>query len=84
MLDCANCIIANGGERPIGYHTNTELTATSTRIDGSRPFDEPVNPFGLIEEEQLNGWIANVTDRCSAIDRAVNGDSTVTASPTTT
>jgi hypothetical protein len=81
LLDCANCIIANGGEDPSGYPTTTE-TATSTQSGGIiRP---PVNPLGLIDAEQLDGWLANVTERCSSIDRTVTGDSTATATPTTT
>ena len=66
----------------MGYHTNTELTAAPSQTDS--PLGIPVNPFGLVDREQANGWLANVTDRCSAIDRAVTGDSTITASPTTT
>lgn len=81
LLDCANCVVANGGERPLGYHTNTSLTAapTTARFPGA-----PFNPLGLIDAEQLNGWLRNVTERCSSVNRPVTGASTVSATATTT
>ena len=81
LLDCVNCIVANGDERPQGYHTNTALTAAPTTPPAN---GLPFNPLGLVDEEQANGWLRNVTERCDSIDRAVTGDNSITATPTTT
>ena len=81
LLNCANCIVANGDERPFGYASDSELTAAPTQTGVGSPI---TNPLGLIDMGQLNGWLANVTERCSSINRPLSGASTVTASPTTT
>jgi hypothetical protein len=81
LVDCVNCIVANGDERPQGYHTNTALTAAPTAPPAN---GLPFNPLGLVDEEQANGWLRNVTERCSSVDRPVTGGDSVTATPTTT
>lgn len=80
LNDCVNCVIANGDERPAGYHTNAAVpTAIQTPRNGL-----PYNPLGLLNATQADGWLMNVTGRCSSIDRAVTGAASVTATPTTT
>jgi hypothetical protein len=78
---CLNCMIANGGERPIGYHSNSALTENPTAIGG---IPVPTSPLGLLDEEQGNGWLRNVTQRCASLGTTLTGASTITASPTTT
>ncbi|WRT67542.1 uncharacterized protein IL334_004514 [Kwoniella shivajii] len=81
LFECLNCIIANGNERPFGYHTNNSITATPT--GGTASISR--NPNGLIDEQQANAVLKNVTDRCQSIGQAVTaGGISITASPTTT
>ncbi|WWD18269.1 hypothetical protein CI109_102719 [Kwoniella shandongensis] len=78
---CLNCVIANGEERAMGYHTNTSITAQPTSGAAGAVF---ANPNGLLDVEQANGWLKNVSDTCSGVGKPVSGESTVTATPTTT
>ncbi|WVQ98390.1 hypothetical protein IAU59_005513 [Kwoniella sp. CBS 9459] len=83
LSQCLNCIIANGDERPFGYHTNTSLTAEPTRSAESP--SSLSNPNGLIDLDVANAMLKNVTDRCESIDQAISsGQSSITATPTTT
>jgi len=77
---CLNCIVANGNERPFGYSSNTSITAAPTGNSGTFPN----NPNGLIDKDQANGVLRNITDKCSSIYSSVTGQTTLTASPTTT
>ncbi|KAK8858382.1 hypothetical protein IAR55_002609 [Kwoniella newhampshirensis] len=81
LTTCLNCVVANGDERPSGYQLNTSLTAPATRIANGQV---PVNPEGLIDADQANGWLRNVSERCASIGSTVSGETTVTAVPTTT
>ncbi|ORY25060.1 hypothetical protein BCR39DRAFT_308649 [Naematelia encephala] len=78
---CLNCIVANGDERPFGYYSNTSLTAGPTAP--SNPL-APFNPNGLINADQANKILSNVTARCASVSSSITGASTITASPTTT
>ncbi|OCF70801.1 hypothetical protein I204_08548 [Kwoniella mangroviensis CBS 8886] len=80
---CLNCIIANGEERPFGYHTNSSLSVANTPLGG--PLSPVTNPNGLIDLEQANQMLNNVTDRCQSIGQALTSvESSITATPTTT
>ncbi|OCF30358.1 hypothetical protein I316_08002 [Kwoniella heveanensis BCC8398] len=80
---CLNCIIANGEERPFGYHTNSSHTVANTPLGG--PLAAVSNPNGLIDLEQANQMLKNVTDRCQNIGQALSSvTSSITATPTTT
>ncbi|WVF69431.1 hypothetical protein IAT40_004208 [Kwoniella sp. CBS 6097] len=82
LFQCLNCIVANGGERPFGYHTNTSLTVEPTH-SGALSWTE--NPNGLIDLEQSNAILKNVTERCESVGKAINEVvTTVTATATTT
>jgi hypothetical protein len=83
LENCLQCVIANGDEKPLGYHTNSSMTAAPTQAQ--RGGLGPVfNPLGLIDEEQANGWLRNVTERCESVNMAVTGAGSITATPTTT
>jgi hypothetical protein len=79
---CLNCIVANGDERPFGYYTNTSITVEPTYANSDQSF--PSNPNGLVDADQANAILRNVTERCAAIGSTVVGESTITAVPTTT
>jgi hypothetical protein len=80
LEQCLNCIVANGGERPFGYSSNTSITAAPTPNGDSLL---PQLPF-LIDAEEGSAMLKNVTDMCQAAGRAVTGASSITATPTTT
>lgn len=82
LLACLNCIVANGDERPRGYHTNSALTAPASD-DALGPAATPIG--GYLDADQGNGWLANVTERCGSVGRSLNNlTTTLTATPTTT
>ncbi|KAI9632816.1 uncharacterized protein MKK02DRAFT_30546 [Dioszegia hungarica] len=85
LSQCLNCIVANGNERPLGYSTNTSITAFPTRsaVPGTSLIDM-TNPNGPIDAAQADGWLRNVTNMCSTKGKALTGATSVTAIPTTT
>ena len=87
LAACLNCVVANGDERPLGYHTNTALTAARSLSPALTALGAQDNPNGLINAEQARGWLRNVTERCDGIGRglgSVGGADKLTAVPTTT
>ena len=87
LAACLNCIVANGDERPFGYHTNTGLTAARSLSPALTAVGAQDNPNGLVNAEQARGWLRNVTERCNSIGRglgSVGGVDKLTAVPTTT
>ena len=80
LAACLNCIVANGNERPYGYHTNSSLTAAATG-----PFNVLPDPVGgYLNATGANMWLNNVTERCSSVGSPIAETTTLTASPTTT
>lgn len=83
LADCLNCIIANGNERPFGYHSDPSVSTTLSPLQSA--IGTQYNPQGLLDVELANGWLRNVTEQCSAAGLALSGvESTVTATPTST
>lgn len=81
LSTCLNCIIANGNQRPLGYHTNSLMTAQAT----TGPLVLPAPIGGFLNVTVANGWLNNVTERCSSVGSPLNEvTSTLTATPTTT
>lgn len=80
LAACLNCVVANGNERPYGYFTNSSLTAAAT--DPFLIIPDPVG--GYLNATGANGWLNNVTERCSSIGSPISQTTTLTATPTTT
>lgn len=91
MVQCLNCLVANGGERPFEAATDSNFDLSTAR-PSNPPFIAsqgiPANPEGFIDEDQARGWIQNVTERCQSIGQTltpVDGGATeITATATTT
>ena len=86
LAQCANCIVAHGGERPYDWNSSGFDMATATPQAMVDP-GWPSNPEGFVDEDQASGWLRNVTQRCSDISRPLTsfiGPSGITATATTT
>ena len=88
LVQCLNCVVANGGERPYGPQSADFNISTAIPEDtGSSGLGIPGNPEGYLDEDQARGWITNITDRCSSISRPFTspvGPTEITATPTAT
>lgn len=82
LSQCLNCIIANGGERPEGYPTNTTFNPATATLPSYPP--EIPHLDGWIDTSLANQILQNVTGRCSAVNKPLTGASTITATATTT
>ncbi|KAI9632814.1 uncharacterized protein MKK02DRAFT_30544 [Dioszegia hungarica] len=86
LSQCLNCVVANGGERPLGYSANTALTTNviPSFVSGGENVKNLVNPNGFLNSTQANGWLGNVTSLCASKGKAIATSSSITATATTT
>lgn len=85
LVDCLDCIIANGNQRPLGYHTNSALGASAAIPSEYEGYGIEYSPQGFVDATLANGWLKNVTNSCSKAGKPLgNVQSSLTATPTTT
>jgi hypothetical protein len=86
LYQCLNCIIANGGQRtrpPRPSRTVVTISASSVVSSTTSVLEYGDAPWAPINEDNVNGWLANITQYCREKGREVDDlTTTITATPT--